>query len=121
MVQYYSSGSHDQYDRAVQVWHELTTAARNKQILTYDDLAARMGLGGPQAPSAFVVLVSQFCSKLDLPNLTVLVLSHDLTKLGDIFQDPLELWNEITRVFRYNWSDVVPLSREDFRQVIEAD
>lgn len=107
--------------RAQQVWMILIGAAANRQTLTYQDLAIRMGFG-PNARHIvpqFLDPVARYCQRTGLPALTVLVVGGQTGHPGegiDPFIRPNTTYEaERELVYQENWYRMLVPSRNDFR------
>ena len=56
----------DQYERAGRAWSILTACARNRQSITYGQLAERMGIH-PRVCAFFLGLIQCHCLEYSLP------------------------------------------------------
>ena len=99
--------------RAQQVWPILTAAARNRQLLTYTQVADRIGMA-TQGMGQILARIMWYCDQNGLPPLTVLVVQKEtgkpgpgLTTIGDTDKDR-------EAVFERNWDAQLPPTASDF-------
>ena len=93
--------------RAQQVWQVLTSAARNRQILTYELLAKAIGMGAGTLAGP-LGCVMYYCQQRGLPPLTVLVVGKAGGRpgIGLITSKNVNIDRE--RVYAHNWFESVP-------------
>jgi alkylated DNA nucleotide flippase Atl1 len=101
-----------QAERALQVWQVLICAARNRQTITYGQLAQLIGMGeNPVVVTPFLPRVLEYCERNNLPPLTYLVVGKWTGKPGTEFPD---LDSERERAFNYPWFSLRPVQVNDF-------
>ena len=107
--------------RAQQVWIILVGAARNRQTITYQNLAIRMGFNNKSRHilRQFLDPVSQYCQREGLPPLTSLVVSQESGQPGDgllpFIPKGSTFEAERERVYQHDWYRYIPPSPDDFR------
>jgi hypothetical protein len=101
-------------ERAVQIYQVLIAAAHHRQTLTYEIVAAkvgvhRVGLG------YFLDAITKYCIKNRYPLLTVLVVQKGSGKpsAADKFQCDID--KERERVFRFEWYRLPLVKVEDMK------
>ena len=62
-------------ERAWQIWPVLVLAAKNRQTLTYEQLAKLIGVVPPPALAQLLEPIHRYCLDNDLPPLTAVVVS----------------------------------------------
>jgi putative restriction endonuclease len=72
----------DQYERAKRAWAILVECAKNRKIITYGELAAKMGLH-PRVCRFFLGPIQDHCLEHNLPLLQVLGV-HTKTRLPGV-------------------------------------
>jgi len=100
-------------ERAAQIWPVLTSAANNRQILTYDIVARLIGVPRP-ALGQLLEPIQSYCLSHKLPALSILVVSQDTGMPGTGFIAASDIPAEQARVFREKWLDRGCPSPEDF-------
>lgn len=115
------TGGHTQYTRAVQAWHVLVNAARQRCLLTYAELSVREmrfteGRGEAGGAAQFLRLIERYCAAEGLPHMTRIVVSQNEEEPTE--RTPEEVRAEDpARVFNYDWLDVVPPTAQDFEAI----
>jgi alkylated DNA nucleotide flippase Atl1 len=109
-------------ERALQVWQVLTCAAHNRQVLTYELVAERIGLGGgARALAQILGIVMRYCEENKLPPLTVLVVKKGTGKPGTGLTTIEEVNRDRESVFGFGWHRLTPPSKPDFEGVAGAE
>ena len=99
-------------ERAAQIWQVLVGAAHMRQVLTYEILADRIGMG-PEGKGAGTLaqplgIVMEFCKARQLPPLTVLVVNKTTGQPGKGLTTIQELHSDRERVFTHRWLEMKP-------------
>lgn len=103
------------YERAAQIYQVLVCAAHNRQTMTYPMLGESIGL--PQWGLATALEhIQAYCSRNDLPPLTVLVVksSEGIPSSGFHGADDLDRARE--KVFAHDWFKMRPITPDLLRQ-----
>jgi hypothetical protein len=108
----------DKYDRALQIWQVLISAAHNRQILTYEIVAELIGLGRQGAIAigpAYLGILKSYCIANRLPPITALIVKKKGGKPGAGLSDALTKHPDEDRekVFTRQWFKMKPLTRLD--------
>jgi hypothetical protein len=102
-----------QAHRAQQIWQVLSSAAHNRQILTYSGLGELIGTGaGTLAP--LLGLVMRYCDVRGLPPLTVIVVNKNTGLPGSGLTTLENLGVDRERVFVHEWLKMPVPSLIDF-------
>ena len=104
--------------RAYQVWLILVGRARNRQTITYSQLAELLGYGDPRPLSGPLDYLMHYCDQEDLPPLTCIVVSKITGKPGDGMREYSLADQE--DVFSYDWYNLVPPSPEVLEEMYRA-
>jgi hypothetical protein len=102
-----------QEEHAARAWIILTSAAMNRQTVTYKHLSDRLGVP-PQGLGGILGHLLFFCRNQRLPPITALVVSKNGGKPGDGFGDQGNLDKDREKVFSYPWYDVQSPRADDF-------
>jgi len=99
----------DQYERAGRAWSILTACARNRQSITYGQLAERMGIH-PRVCAFFLGLIESYCLEYSLPPLQSLVINKRTGLPGEGYGATPRGQHQIekahNRVFNYSWNKI---------------
>jgi len=101
------------FERAMQIWQILISAAHNRQILTYTIVADLIGMGAGTL-SQTLGMIMRYCKRNNLPPLTSLVVNKNTGQLGEGLTTVMELNRDRERVFEYNWFAHPPVQIADF-------
>ena len=107
--------------RAFQAWPLLAWAAKNQQILTYDDIHKLTGMARNGVGTTTLGPIKRYCHDLGLPILTVIVVNQNDGKPGDGIQPEVEPENATTeqmRVHRHDWMAEKPPKAEDLQPFV---
>jgi hypothetical protein len=99
-------------ERAIQIWHMLVAAARNRQTLTYK-LVSEVTGAFPAALGEILAYLMRYCEQGNLPPLTVLVVQTGTGKPGDGLLTSADHDADRERVFEFNWYRLRPPSVDD--------
>ncbi len=102
------------YELAEQLWKILTSAAHNRQVLTYELAGKPLGLG-PNTLSDHLGQIQRYCERNQLPLLPILVVSIKTGRPGPGFPAVKDLDVERERVFAHNWFGMKPPTAVDFK------
>ena len=102
------------YELAEKLWKVLTSAAHNRQVLTYELAGKPLGLG-PNLLSDHLGQIQRYCERNKLPLLPILVVSVKTGRPGPGFPAVKDLDAERERVFAHNWFGMKPPAAEDFK------
>ena len=119
MSKYFSDNS-TEYSRAVQIWQILISKAHNHQILSYNELGKLIGYSLDRVGELYHILniIDIFCKQNRLPHLTCLVLTKDTgLPSRDSNWRTAKLNNERAKVFKHNWFDIYPPSKEELKEI----
>jgi len=103
------------YERALQIWQILISAAHNRQVLTYEIVGKHIGLG-PQALANHLGHIMNHCDRNGLPPLTVLVVKKGPGRPGKGLTTTKNLDEDRERVFTHNWFGLKPLETTDLKK-----
>ncbi len=106
-------------ERAQQVWPILTQAARNRQLLTYTQVAERIGMA-PQGMGQILARIMWYCDQNGLPPLTVLVVQRETGKPGPGLTTTGDVDRDREAVFERNWDAQLPPAASDFAAAAAA-
>lgn len=105
--------------RAQQIWLILIAAAAGRQIVTYGQLAAVIGIKGSQPVINPLYHIKYWCEENELPPLTVIVVNKKAGKPGSgMGLDDVDTAQQ--EVFQYPWYRVVPPTVEELDVVYKA-
>ncbi|RJP68895.1 MAG: hypothetical protein C4532_11915 [Candidatus Abyssobacteria bacterium SURF_17] len=105
--------------RALQIWQILIAAADNRQILTYNLLAKKIGYKGAGTLAQTLGHIMYYCQHNGLPPLTVLVVNEDTGLPGEgLLEADLNADREL--VFRFNWYSIVPPTPEELEEAYKV-
>ena len=99
-------------ERAIQMWHMLIAAARNRQTLTYGIVSEATGVF-PAALGEILSYLMRYCDREQLPPLTVLVVQTSTGKPGDGLLTSTDHDGDRERVFNLNWYRLLPPTVND--------
>lgn len=102
-------------ERAQQAWLVLVSAAHNRQIVTYEDLASHIGMGAGTLAGPLGCIM-HYCDQSGLPPLTSLVVRKKGGRPGSGLSKvrPADIDAKRQEVFRYRWFKRLPPSAEEF-------
>jgi hypothetical protein len=108
--------------RAVQTWQILVGKAKNRQTLTYQDLSRLMyRRDAAGVVAAILGHIAFYCVDNALPPLTSIVVGKDSGKPGaEIPINPAAIDQEREKVYRYDWYDVYPPSKDELAAAASA-
>ena len=97
----------NQYERAAISWPIIVECARNRRLITYGQLAARMGIH-PRVCRFFLGIIQDYCLSNSLPPLQSLVVNKQSGKPGAVyFASPINQIKKVhDEVFNYNWNRI---------------
>lgn len=97
----------DQQERAAISWPILIECVHKGRVITYGQLAARMGVH-PRVCGFFLGIIQDYCIKNSLPPLQSLVVNKKSGKPGGGYiASPRNKIDEAHReVFEYNWNNI---------------
>lgn len=101
-------------ERAVQIYQALIAAALNRQTLTYDIVAEkvgvhRVGLG------YFLDAITQYCLKNEYPLLPVLVVLQGSGRPIAVEKFQRDIDKEREQVFKFEWYRLPPVKAEEMK------
>jgi hypothetical protein len=98
-------------ERAAQIWQVLTSAAHNRQIITYEEVARLIGMG-PGTLAGPLGCIMYYCEQQGLPPLTSLVVKKRVGRpgVGLTSVRASELDAKRQEVFRHRWFRRLPPS-----------
>ena len=99
-------------ERAVQIWHMLIAAARQRQTLTYKIVSEATG-AFPAALGDILGYLMRWCEREKLPPLTVLVVQTGTGKPGASLLTSADHDADRERVFEFSWYRVRPPAPAD--------
>jgi hypothetical protein len=102
-------------ERALQLWQILISAAHNRQVLTYEIAAKRIGLVS-RGLGNHLGHIMRYCERNRLPPLTVLIVKKGGGRPGDGLTTAANPDEARERVFAHNWFAMKPPTADDFRQ-----
>lgn len=99
-------GQINQEERAMLAWDVLARISKQRQTITYTDIAASVGAGGPRACRYFLDLIQNYCMHNQLPPLTILVVGKGSKEPGKGFiaHDVNELDAGMQSVWDFDWA-----------------
>lgn len=104
-------------ERATQIWPVLAWAARNQQVLTYEQLAALIGVPTP-ALGGLLDPIQEYCRAHSLPPLTALVVSKVTGKPGAGFNAAEDVLAAQVQVFGFDWLQHGCPNPDDFDEAV---
>ena len=104
---------------ALQVWLILIGAAQNRQDITYEGLAEKMGIPGALPTLRnFLNLVMYFCEEAQLPPLTVLTVGQATGQPGRGYTAGSgNLSSDRAAVFGFDWYSIFPPTVEELEEL----
>lgn len=98
-------GQINQYERAMRAWVVLAEVAAARGVITYGDLAAKLGVTNPKACRYFLDPIQSYCLINQIPPLTILVVTKGKKKpgVGFIAHDTEALNEGMAQVWGYDW------------------
>ena len=113
MIRYFKDES-SHPTRALQVWQILIALAANRQTITYQVLAEKIGYSRADFMAHILGHIMDYCSQSGLRALTALVVYKDGGQPGSglVTADPNV---ERERVYGIDWYAIFPPSPEEFR------
>ena len=105
-------------EKAQLAWQVLTGAARNRQILTYEHVARRIGMATPGMGNVLEPIM-RYCVERGVPPLTVLVVQKGTGVPGPGLTTSSDFDSDREAVFIHNWDAQVPPSAAEFRAVLD--
>jgi alkylated DNA nucleotide flippase Atl1 len=103
--------------RALQTWIYLIAKAKNRQIVTYKELADLMGYPTANPLSWILGCIMYYCEQNNLPPLTILVVNEKGIPGEGFSTVDLEKYHQAREeVFNYPWYDLVPPSIDEFEE-----
>ena len=102
------------YELAARLWKVLTSAAHNRQVLTYELAGKPVGLG-PNTLSDHLGQIQRYCERNKLPFLPILVVSKETGRPKSGFPAVADMDTERERVFAHNWFGMKPPTADDFK------
>jgi hypothetical protein len=105
----------------MQIWMVLIGLARNRQLITYEQLRLLIGFDGlPHYLATPLGHVMDYCHQQGLPALTVLVVNNDgVPGPGLIGVDDVD--RERERVFSFGWYRLPPVQVQDLANARQPD
>lgn len=100
--------------RAVQIWQILVSMAHNRQSTTYSQLSKLLGFTRTVRLTESLGSIMYYCNQNELPPLTVLIVSEKTGVPKEGLMLPGEENREREKVFKYNWYNIYPPTREEF-------
>lgn len=108
----------------VAAWGVLTKAAKGREIITYEELAKRLGYedGGATAMRHALDPVQAYCIRRQYRRLTSIVVSKGTGKPGDgfIYESDADLAETQARVFDFAWETVKRPTTADLQLALAA-
>lgn len=101
-------------ERALQLWQVLISAAHNRQVLTYEIVAKRIGLVS-RGLGPHLGHIMRYCENNDLPPLTVLIVKKGRGLPGAGLTTVANPDEDRERVFAQNWFGMKPPTADDFK------
>jgi len=99
----------DQFERAGRAWYILVECSKNKQSITYGQLADKMGLH-PRVCGYFLGLIQEHCKTKKLPALQSLVVNKRTRTPGNGYiaspRDLREIQRTQDKVFNCAWTRI---------------
>lgn len=108
--------------RALQAWLILIGQARNRQIITYGQLADIMGFPGALPTIDIVTFIAAFCisQKDTIPPLTAIVVNQKTGLPGEGYPWDFDKISEYQqKVFRYDWYSLIPPTFKEFEEAYD--
>ncbi|HEX3584995.1 MAG TPA: hypothetical protein VH024_03325 [Candidatus Angelobacter sp.] len=107
-------------ERALQTWQVLISAARNRQILTYEIVSDLIGVGsegkGAIALRFYLVILMRYCDARGFPPITALVVKKHGGRPGGGYKPRSSgLDRDRECVFAHKWFQLPPLVPDDLR------
>ncbi len=102
------------YERAIQIYQVLISAAHNRQVLTYEILGKMIGVPA-RGLARHLGHIMRYCERTGLPPLTVLAVKKDWGKPGEGFTTFEDLHRDRERVFAHDWYRMKPLTVTDLQ------
>jgi hypothetical protein len=91
-------------ERASQIWPVLVFAARNRQTLTYEQLAQLIGVVPPPTLGPLLEPIHRYCKANGLPPLTALGVSSNSGLPGTRFTAAADVPAAEEQVYTFEWS-----------------
>ena len=104
------------FERALQLWQVLISAAHNRQVLTYEIAAKQIGLVS-RGLAQHLGHIMRYCKRNGLPPLTVLIVKKGRGLPGTGLTTVSNPDAERERVFAHNWFGMKPPSAADFKPI----
>ncbi len=103
------------YQRSMQIWMLLTSAALNRKTYTYGEIAKILGFKSANVMSQFLNPIMRLCKNNEYPPLTVLVVNQETGLPGDglIIE---EVNSDREKVFNFDWFRIKPPQIKDFEE-----
>jgi hypothetical protein len=104
------------YERAIQIYQILISAAHNRQILTYEILGKMIGVPARGLANHLGHLM-YYCEHKDLPPLTILVVQKQSGEPGAGLTTVSiqQLHTDRERVFAHDWYRMKPVTEADLK------
>ena len=100
------------YERAIQIYQVLISAAHSRQVLNYQILGRKIGVPA-RGLAHHLGYLMRYCDRHELPPITVLVVQKDSGKPGEGFTTHEDLHRDRERVFAHDWYRMKPLTVAD--------
>jgi len=107
----------DASERAAQLWVLLRLAAKNQQILTYDNVSKLIGVPRPGL-GQLLEPIQSYCLVNNLPPLTILVVSKETGLPGAGFIAARDIPKKQMEVFHFDWNTAETPSPEALRMAV---
>ncbi len=101
-------------ERAVQVYQVLIAAAHERQTLTYEMVAEKVGVHY-NGVGYFLEAITGYCRKNGYPLLPVLVVQKDSGRPGAWKKLQCNINRERERVYRFDWYRLPPVKVEEMK------
>jgi alkylated DNA nucleotide flippase Atl1 len=106
------------YQQAQRMWPILACLAKEGELITYGDLALKMGYTNSRAGRILyrpLGIIGQYCVKRDLPALNVLAVNARTKRPGSgvVFRSGHSIDEEREKVFKKQWGPCPKLERSN--------
>jgi len=108
------------FQRSLQLWSLLVSAARERRTFTYGQLAEILGFGGAGVMGTFLGPIMFFCKKRGLPPLTVLVVNEKTGLPGEGLTTLENVNTDRELVFTFKWFGIEPPECRDFEAATDG-
>ena len=117
-MEYFKNHPHWRY-RALQIYLVLIGAASRQQILTYGDVAQKLGFGGSNILGTPLGMIHYWCEHHGIPPINTIVVNKDSGLPGDEIPPTTgQTINEVHQaVFKKNWYAIMPPEPDELDRI----